>query len=332
MPPKQVRSTRASARKDQPEPEVGRTVRSDETPPQVEAGGSDTQYCVTCSKEADDKAIGCDSCERWVCNTVMCSGLPQQLLNAINEYSGEGIKFLCTQCRISRQSSPTKSSQTQMMELISQLFQQVQGICTTLQGLTDKVTLLTSKPNPQTNPEPTPDKNQHPTFQTPPSQQPTKPDEYRAIIRDEVKEIREREKRRHSVIVKGLKVKSGAELIDKFGHMTGEVMGTVVSLTEVAAIPNHPDMFRAKIMNDDHRKLILEKAKYLRDSSFHSVFISRDLTFAQRAELFQRRQSRRAEQGQRDSHSRPRQITSDGQPAPVNNSVPGSTIPPSQGK
>ena len=329
MPPKPARSTRASTRKDQPE--VGKTVSSDEPPPQGETGGSGTQYCVSCSKEADDKAIGCDSCERWVCNTVMCSGLPQQLLNAINEYSGQGIKFLCTQCRITRQSSPTKSSQTQMMELVSQLFQQVQGICTTLQGLTDKVTLLTSKPNPQPNPESTLERTQ-PTFPTPPSKQPTKPDEYRAIIRDEVKEIREREKRRHSVIVKGLKVKSGAELIDKFGHMTGEVMGTVVSLSEVAVIPNHPDVFRAKIMNDDHRKLVLEKAKYLRDSSFHSVFVSRDLTFAQRAELFQRRQSRRAELGQRDGHSRPRQNTSDGQqPALVSNNVPGATIPPKQG-
>ena len=119
---------------------------------------------------ADDSGIGCDSCERWVCNTVMCSGLPQQLLNAINDYSGDGIQFICMQCRISRQRSPTKSPQTQMMELISQLFQQVKGICTTLQGLTDKVTFLTSKPNPPPNPEPTSARPQPPI--PPPSHPP----------------------------------------------------------------------------------------------------------------------------------------------------------------
>lgn len=323
MPPKQARTTRACTRKDQAE--VGRTHSIDEPLSQVQTGGSCTQYCVSCSKVADDAVIGCDSCERWVCSTVMCSGLPQQLLNAINEYSGDGIQFICMQCRISRQNSPSKSSQTQMMELISQLFQQVQGICTTLQGLTDKVTLLTSKPIPQPNPEPMPERTQHPT------QPPTKPDEYRAIIRDEVKEIREREKRRHSVIVKGLKVKSGAELIDKFGHMTVEVMGTAVSLSEVAPIPNHPDIFRAKIMNDDHRKLVLEKAKYLKDSSFHSVYVSRDLTYAQRAELFQRRQSRRGEQGQSNSHSRPRPKTDGQQPVLASNIIPDATISPDQG-
>lgn len=329
MPPKQARTTRACTRKDQAD--VGRTHSADEPPSQGKTGGSGTQYCVSCSKVADDDVIGCDSCERWVCSTVMCSGLPQQLLNAINEYSGDGIQFICMQCRISRQSSPTKSSQTQMMELISQLFQQVQGICTTLQGLTDKVTLLTSKPISQPNPEPAPEITQHPKCLTSPSQPPTKPDEYRAIIRDEVKEIREREKRRHSVIVKGLKVKSGAELIDKFGHMTAEVMGTAVSLSEVAAIPNHPDIFRAKIMNDDHRKLVLEKAKYLKDSSFHSVYVSRDLTFAQRAELFQRRLSRRGEQGQSNSHSHPRPKTDGQQPVPASNSIPDATISPNQG-
>ena len=63
--------------------------------------------------------------------------------------------------------------------------------------------------------------------------------------------------------------------------MTVEVMGTVVSLSDVAPTPNHPDIFRAKIMNDDHQKLVLEKAKYLKDSSFHSVYVSRDLTLTQ---------------------------------------------------
>ena len=112
-------------------------------------------------------------------------------------------------------------------------------------------------------------------------------------------------------------------------------MGSEVSLSEVATIPNHPDVFRAKIMNEDHRKLVLEKAKHLRDSNFHSVYVSRDLTFAQRAELFQRRQSRRAEQGLSASCSHPCPNTADGQrPTPAGNSAlpqPSAVITSIQG-
>ena len=312
--------TRASAKKDQ----SGGSGTG--VPPKKKCSKADqsgVQYCVSCTKVADDSVVGCDTCERWVCNTVMCSSLPQQLLDAINDYEGDAITFICIQCRIARQGSPTKASQTQMIELVGQLFQQIQGICTTLQGLTDKVTFLTNQPQ-TSHAEPAPTSTQHP-----PSQVPTKPaEEYRAIIRDEVKEMREREKRRQSVIVKGLKAKTGTELSSKFGHMTGEMMGTEINLSDIAAIPNHPDVFRTKITNEDHRKLVLEKAKSLRDTSFHSVYVSRDLTFVQRSELFHRRKSRRTEQDRGGSGMHSRLNTIDDGPVPAINSVPRSTTAP----
>ena len=47
--------------------------------------------CGTCAQEVDDRCIGCDKCEVWVHGTEMCSGLPQNVIDAILEYSGEGI-------------------------------------------------------------------------------------------------------------------------------------------------------------------------------------------------------------------------------------------------
>lgn len=315
MVPKPAR-TRADARK----PQSG--AASGGSQPQTDSQDG-VQYCVSCSKVADDSVIGCDNCERWVCNTVMCSGLPQQMLDAINAYDGSGISFICIKCRISRQNSPTKASQSQMMELIGQMFQQMQGICGTLQGLTEKVTLLACQPKPQAEPASA-------ILHPPTPQTPTQPaQEYRAIIRDEVKEMREREKRRQSIIVKGLKAKTSAELASKFGHMTGEVMGVEVGLSDIAAIPNHANVFRAKVQHDEHRKLVLEKAKNLKDTGFHSVYISRDLTYAQRTELFNRRKSRRTEQG--DVPSQPNTVDIGGAtappilPTPIN-SMP--TVPP----
>ena len=256
------------------------------------AGSStkDVQHCVSCSKVANDSAVGCDICERWVCNTEMCSGLPKQLLDAINAYDGGGISFICIKCRIERQNTPSKA-QPQMMELISQLFQQMQGICNTLQGLVEKVNLLSSQPKTQTQPLPA---SSHPK----PVQTPVMPmEQYREMVKDEVKEMQEREKRRHSVIVKGLKAKTTEECATNFKRMTEEVMGVGITLSDIIPIPNHPHLFRGKILNVEHRNLALDKAKNLKGSGYSTVFISRDLTYAQRTELFNRRKARRAEQG-----------------------------------
>lgn len=161
-----------------------------------------------------------------------------------------------------------------------------------LQGLTEKVGLLASQSKPQAEPASEPSTTSHP----PPSQPAVKSQEqYREIVRDEVRELQEREKRRQSIIVKGLKANSSGEVAAKFSSMTEEIMGASVSLSDITPIPNHPHMFRAKIYNEEHRRLVLEKAKLLKESQYSSTYISRDLTFAQRTELFNRRKSRRAE-------------------------------------
>ena len=107
-------------------------------------GESETQPCATCQKDVVDACIGCDSCERWVHDTEMCSGLPQKLINAIAEHDGAGISFYCTLCRITRQkasSSSSSQSQGPMIELIMQLFQQIQGNVANLRKLGGNVSL-----------------------------------------------------------------------------------------------------------------------------------------------------------------------------------------------
>ena len=142
--------------------------------------------------------------------------------------------------------------------------------------------------------------------------------------------MREREKRRHSIIVKGLKAKNTAELAEKFHYMSGQVMGVEVSLSEVTAISNHANMYRAKVLNDEHRKLVLENSKKLKDTSFCDVYITRDLTYAQRSELFQRRKARKAELGKGDQHPHPDTADAGGAVAPTNSGVPTPT-PSTQG-
>ena len=104
--------------------------------------------------------------------------------------------------------------------------------------------------------------------------------------------MQERAKRQQSIIIKGMHAQSPSDLARKFGELSLSFTGTRVVLSDVVSIPNHTDLFRAKIMDEDDRKLVLEKAKTLKDTEHNDVFIRRDLTYAQRKDLRERRAQR----------------------------------------
>lgn len=268
--------------------------------------------CGTCSKDVGDRGdcIGCDKCEIWVHGTDMCSGLPQEVIDVIVGYSGEGIQFICMACRVVQASavnmSPSAKSDSFKAETISQLFQQMRGLSAALTDLTAQVNALpvhnSSTPRPELQTECSaeqvrgmPASRQTNVGRTQPTH--TVPSEgYRKIVREELKELQEREKRKDSVIIRGLEASSASDLVTKFSELTGHLMGTRVEVSDVRAIPSHPHIYRAKIMNANNRKLVLDNAKNLRGTRYDKVFINRDLTYAQRGELRERRLSRQAQE------------------------------------
>ena len=176
-------------------------------------------------------------------------------------------------------------------DIITQMLQHIKGICSTVRELVEQVKVLASTTPPQTLLTPMisvtqPSNNQQP-------QQPAA--DYRTIVHEELKEMKERDKRKESVIIKGLSASSSIELTAKFEQLSDQVMGAKVILSDVSPISGHPNLYRAKIKDANLRKLVLEKAKMLRSSDFSSVYISRDLTYAQRTELFARRKAKQTE-------------------------------------
>ena len=105
--------------------------------------------------------------------------------------------------------------------------------------------------------------------------------------------MREREKRRNSIIIKGLQASSAGELVAKFEQLSETQLGGKVKLTDVVKIPNQSHMYRANTASDEQRKKVLDQAKNLKGSNFDPVFISKDLTRAQRTVLYERRKARR---------------------------------------
>ena len=134
-----------------------------------------------------------------------------------------------------------------------------------------------------------------PNLGNPDQTNPAPTGDYRTVIRQEMREMQERAKRRQSIIIKGLQAQSARQLAAKFGDLSHSFTGTRVELSEVVPIANHSDLYRAKILDDDHRRLVLDRAKTLRETEHANVFIRRDLTFAQRKDLRERRAQRSGE-------------------------------------
>ena len=259
------------------------------------------QLCGTCDSDVGDEAIGCDECETWVHNTEMCSGLTQDMIDAIGRYQGSGIKFVCMKCRIThtaaRGKSPSSSTEPHLAELVGQLFQQVKGISNVVQDLISQVKTLSAQRQPvsvqpaqqpgATTPAPTPT---YASIVTSASGPPTSSVEYRTMVREELRELEEQRKRRSSLVIRGLEASSAQGAVRRFEEVTEHLIQQKVTLVEVVRIPSETDLYRGKVPDDSVRKLILEKAKVLKNSTqFGSVFIRRDLTYNQRKELRARR-------------------------------------------
>lgn len=282
------------------------------SPNQDQSGAPEVHHCGMCGHNVGNDAIGCDRCSSWVHPTEMCSGLPNDVIRTISTVSGDAILFVCTNCRV-KPSSPrgvatrkgSASNEANLPgELIQQLFLSVKGICSAVMELTARMDRAFSvSKNPATA---HPDPSNQPKSQVMPQAQGSNNilantdaaspvGDYRSVIRQEMKEMQERAKRRQSIIIKGIHAQSARDLVSKFGDLSQNFAGERVELSDIVPIANHSDLFRAKVLNDEHRRLVLDRAKTLKDTDHATVFIRRDLTFAQRKELRERRARRNGE-------------------------------------
>ena len=105
------------------------------------------------------------------------------------------------------------------------------------------------------------------------------------MVREELLELDERKKRRASLVIRGLGASYPADAVAKFAEVAHSLIGAKVVLSEPCRIKPGADLFRGNVHNSQHRKVILEEARNLRNSSFSHVFIKQDLTYMQRLEL-----------------------------------------------
>ena len=126
----------------------------------------------------------------------------------------------------------------------------------------------------------------------------------RERIRSEIQEVREREKRKQSVIIRGINIESTNELPSKLSLISNLVLQRDISFSDFFTIDRNKKLYRCKILNDEDRQEFLGKTKMLKQSEdFKLVYFNRDLTYAQRQSLLARRSLRSG--AVRDSSSDP---------------------------
>ena len=221
--------------------------------------------CGLCSAPVGEDGIGCDRCDRWYHPSVLCMGIPENVIENIKSYGGDGVSYICTVCR-----SSSPGAGDPQASAIGQILQTVAKLCENVQRLTEKVDGLLSG-------------GQGAVYA------PTS-DQLNVLIAEECREMEERKKRASSIVIRGVNARTAAAFGPTFGAVSSELLGSPVQLTDVVCIDADRGLFRAKISDTEIRRKLLDSAKNLKNSTqYSSVFINRDLTYKQRQTLISRR-------------------------------------------
>ena len=235
--------------------------------------------CIGCSKNTENENSLCfDTCNRWCHATSKCCGLSDQVALAIVESEGKLIKYTCLECESKiPTTNPHKTSNispdtVELKVSISKLFETVTQLSSLVRSLSGEVAELRGK-----------------LIDSAPRQQLDRGDidslAFRKLVGDEVRELHEREKRKDSIVIRGVppnEIDSRFKVISKFLCPNLDIY-----LSDV--IPLKSNLIRAKVLNFNHRRELLLNSKKLAGSQFSSIYISRDLTYRQRSELKSRR-------------------------------------------
>ena len=243
---------------------------------------------------------------------------------------GRGLKS-----SLERGKSAPSNTETHIVEMVGQLFQQLKGICSVVQTLAEQVKTITtqigekvhsSESSNQPQPLPSSQTTQSPsTYATVTASQTAHPrapsEDYRKIVREELRELEEQRKRKNSLVIRGLGATSASEAVKKFETLSLHLIDQKVTLTEVARISSETDLYRGKVTDDDAKKHLLDKAKQLKSSAqFSSAYIRRDLTFNQRQIMKAKREAATAVPSQSNEHgptpTPPTNMTTNLQPIP----------------
>ena len=214
------------------------------------------ENCGLCRLPTELAKVECTDCKEKFHGEPLCLGVKPEVCAVLLADTDGAVLYRCCSCRLKRPNDPAGLSQ--LTNIVGELVRAVR---------TEKV---------HCRPAPT----QAEAQQAPSS---------RDTILAQVREVREREKRRDCIVIRGFRNMSVDVLRDQMAVICDLLDIQPVVMTDVQVIGDS-NYFRARVTDADNRKELLLRCHQLRNSEeFSRVYINRDLTFQQRQDLRNRR-------------------------------------------
>ena len=242
-----------------------------------------THTCTTCTRSIVGPAVSikCSICSKFFHGNIACAGVQANVVKAVANHLGHqgAFAYRCIKCRVSPPSASPDSANPDLAGAIAQLSDMFNGLATTVAGLKDQISNLSARPSTASGPAPVVGNPAAPGVTAIDPQ----------LIRAEIREMYERDRRSESIIIRGITTpvnnnQSNAEFMNTFKNVVSELLpGKTITLTNFMVIKPDENLVRATISDGLLRRDLLSVAKNLRSSTqFGGVFISRDLTYNQR--------------------------------------------------
>lgn len=232
--------------------------------------------CSLCGCAVEGGGIGCGHCDRVFHAHTSCLGVSNTAIGALLEAVDGSLSYKCCHCRCGAAAGQgdlvNGGGMNQILSIIGSLVAEVRA-------------LSAGRPSQEA---PCIPQQSHGGVGLCAQGSPPGIGSPAASVSEDVRELYEREKRKSSIVIRGagnIPVDQVQSVFDRICSHLG--VGSVVL---VGVVRVNPSLFRARIEDGQQRFRILGEARKLRHSQeFRSVYVQRDLTFRQRAEVMAKR-------------------------------------------
>ena len=211
--------------------------------------------CGMCRLPTEHAKVECTECKEFFHGDPLCLGVKPEVCTGLLADTDGAVLYRCCSCRLKHTNDAIGLSQ--LTRIVGEIVRSVRS------NKAQSPPVASSAEAPRSTPN-------------------------RDAILAQVREVREREKRKDCIIIRGFRNMSVEVMRDQMAVICDLLNIPLVVMTEVHMVGDN--YFRARVTDADSRKELLLRCHQLRNSEeFSRVYINRDLTFQQRQDLRNKR-------------------------------------------
>lgn len=244
-----------------------------------------TPSCSLCQMVVSGRVVECGGCHSVFHPAVSCLGVGQSVVNVLIGTESSAIRYFCCVCRGRDNSALPVEQATGGQTATLQILTMIGSLVADVKKLSERVEQAVVGQRAATVVQSSESSENVPNGDIPSLS--------RKDVLSEVREMYERDKRKSSVVLRGLGNVTVQQASSTYAAVCRHLGLEVSPLTELTKI--NANLFRGKINDVNRRQELLATVPLLRRSDeFRSVYIQKDLTYRQRGEVVAARSARRS--------------------------------------